>query len=145
MLDTGTRITPEFFRYATIIEAPTDGSTGGWRAVCIKARVGQRVAHPQGAGWETGAQCGLEFGSPIVNRQHGYIPLRMAQRVSADVANTVAYSVLRVERGVTATTCQKLLQGMNLAMNEAINGSSVTPCGTTRWGSPVPEVVWPPQ
>jgi hypothetical protein len=144
-LDTGTRITPEFFRYATIIEPPTDGTTGGWRAVCIKARTGQRVAHPHSTGWETGVQCALEFGSPIVNRQHGFIPLRMAQRISADVANEVAYRVLRQERGITATTCTKLIKGMNKAFKKAINGSAVNACGTTRWDRPVPEVIWPPE
>lgn len=81
---------------------------------------------------------------PIVNHQHGYIPLRMAQRISAEVANDVAYRVLRRERGVTSTTCLKLLRGMNREFDEAIKGSTVSPCGSTRWNQPVPEVVWPP-
>ena len=140
----GTRITPEFFRYATIIEAPDDGSPGGWRAVCIKARVGQRIAPAPAAHIDTSAQCGLEFGSPIVNRQHGYIPLRMAQQISAEVANDVAYTVLSQERGVTAGTCLKLQNGMNVMFGIAIKGSTVTQCGVTNWSHGVPEVIWPP-
>ncbi len=142
-IPTGTRITPEFFQYATIIQPPADGSPGGWRAVCIMARVGQRIAHPQGAHIETGRQCGLEFGTPIVNKQHGYIPLPMAQRTSADVANDVAYKVLRRERGVTASTCLKLKTGMNVGLDTAINGSRVTQCGVTSSSHLIPVVHWP--
>jgi len=93
---------------------------------------------------ETGAQCRLEFGSPIVNKQHGFIPLRMAQRVSAEVANDVAYTVLSQERGVTGATCLKLRKGMNTMLGIAINGSTVTQCGVTNWKRSVPEVHWPP-
>ncbi len=139
----GTRITPDFFRYATIIEPPADGSVGGWRAVCIRAGVGQRSAHPQGAHIDTRTRCGLEFGSPIVNQQHGYIPLAMAQRISADVANEVAYAVLSEERGLTVRTCYKLVRGMNARMGVDINGSKVTQCGVTSWSHRVPEVPWP--
>ncbi len=142
-LPTGTRITPEVFRYATIIKAPVDGSAGGWRAVCIKASTGQRLAHPQGAHLDTHVRCGLEFGSPIVNRQHGYIPLRMAQEISAEVANEVAYRVLSRERGITATTCRKLIAGMNIRLDEEIRGSTVTACGVTNWSQRVPVVYWP--
>jgi hypothetical protein len=120
---TGTRITPDFFKYATIIKAPADGSPGGWRAVCIQARVGQRIAHAQGAHIETGTRCGLEFGTPIVTIQHGFIPLSMAQRISADVANNVAYKVLSQGRGVTAITFNQ--------------------CGATNWSHSVPIVPWP--
>ncbi len=142
-LPTGTRITPEVFRYATIIPAPTDGTTGGWRAVCIKAGVGQRIAHPQGTHLDTRRRCGLEFGTPIVNRQHGYIPLPMTQQISSDVANEVAYTVLSRERGVTAMTCRQLIYGMNAKFGAKINGSTVTPCGVTNWSHRVPEIPWP--
>jgi hypothetical protein len=91
-----------------------------------------------------GARCGLEFGSPIVNRQHGFIPLRKAQRISAEVANEVAYAVLRQERGVTAVTCRKLKDGMNLALGAAINGSRVRRCGTSSSSHAIPVVHWPP-
>ena len=144
-IPTGTQITPEFFKYATVVVAPTDGSTGGWRAVCIKASTGQRIANANGAHVETGGRCGLEFGTPIVNRQHGYIPLRMAQLVSAEVANTVAYAVLSQERGVTAMTCRKLIKGMSIQLDIQIKGSRVTECGVTQWSHSVPEVHWPPQ
>ena len=141
---TGTRIIPEFFQYATIVEPPDDGSTGGWRAVCIRARIGQSIAEPQGGQWSSNRECGLEFGVPIVNHQHGFIPLRMAQRISADVANETAYRVLTREPTLTVMTCDKLKVAMNTDLGEAINGSKVAPCGTTLWNRPVPEVVWPP-
>ena len=141
---TGTRITPEFFQYATMIEAPEDGSTGGWRAVCIHARVGQSVAEPQGGQWSASRQCSLEFQVPIINHQHGFIPLRMAQRISADVANEVAYRVLTREPALTIMTCSKLKVGMNEALDEAIKGSRVNLCGASMFNQPVPEVIWPP-
>jgi hypothetical protein len=140
----GTFITAEYFEYATVIEPPTDGSPGGWRAVCIRAHMGQSIAASQGAHWDSEIQCDLEFGSPIVNRELGYIPLRMAQGISANVANTVAYEVLSQSRGVTSTTCKLLRVGMTAGMNTKIGGSRVTECGVTRWHRPVPEVIWPP-
>ena len=76
-IPTGTYITPEYFQYATIFSPDSEG-VGGWRAVCIKARVGQRVAHPKRTHVENELQCGFEFGTPIGNRQLGLIPMRTA-------------------------------------------------------------------
>jgi hypothetical protein len=136
-----TRITPDVFQYATIIEAPADGSTGGWRAVCVKVRLDQRTApSQQGAP----AECDLEYGTPIVNHQHGHIPLHKAQRISAEVSNEVGRRVLEKARDLTEITCRKLRTGMNKGMDKAIKGSKVTKCGVTDWSRPVPEVVWPP-
>jgi len=140
---TGTRIGPESFQYATIFQAPEDKSPGGWRAVCIKAQVSQTVANPQGIDFDMNHECDLEFGSPIVNRQHGHIPLRMAQHISAEVANDVAYTVLSQELGVSAATCLKLKKSMNVAFDIAINGSTVTRCGVTNWSHSVPTIRWP--
>lgn len=141
---TGTLITPDFFQYATMVEAPEDGSTGGWRAVCIHAQVGQAIAEPQGGQWNTSRQCSLQFEVPIINHQHGFITLRMAQRISADVANAVAYRVLTREPALTVVTCDKLKRGMNKALDVAIRGSKVNHCGASLWNQAVPEVVWPP-
>ena len=140
----GTYISPEFFEYQTIIEPPEDGSPGGWRAVCIRARLGQTMASPQGVLGHSHIECGLEFGSPIVTRDLGYIPLHVAQRTSADVANEVAYEVLQEVRGMTTVICRALHTGMTKGMNEKIKGSTVTACGVTRSKRPVPEVTWPP-
>ena len=68
----------------------------------------------------------------------------MAQQLSAEVANDVAYAVLSQERGVTAVTCKKLITGMNTMFGIAINGSKVNQCGVTNWSHAVPEVHWPP-
>ena len=133
-----TRITPDVFQYATIVDPPTDGSTGGWRAVCVKIELQKRT------GDNTPARCGLEYGTPIVNRQLGHIPLHRAQSISAKVSNEVGLKVLKQERGITSTTCDKLQRALNKGMDDAIKGSKVTQCGVTRWERPVPEVIWPP-
>ena len=138
-LSADTRITPDVFQYATVNQPPEDRSPGGWRAVCIRIRIDRHTAAEDPA-----RECGLEFGSPIINRQHGFIPLRMAQRISADVANEVGRRVLEKAKGFTETTCKKLRTAMNKGMDDAINGSKVTQCGVTQWSNPVPEVVWPP-
>ena len=113
--------------------------------MCIRARIGQGIAEPHGGTWNTSRECGLQFEVPIINRQHGFIPLRMAQRISAEIANEVAYRVLTQERTLTVVTCRKLKLAMNKAMGVAINGSKVTQqCGASLWNHAVPEVIWPP-
>ena len=133
-----TRITPDVFRYATVVEAPADGSNGGWRAVCVKIELKPRSDD------DTPARCDLEYGTPIKNHQHGYIPLHKAQRISAEVSNEEGRKVLEKARGITSTTCKSLRTALNEGMDEAINGSRVTECGVTLWDRPVPEVIWPP-
>ena len=142
-LRTGTMITPDYFRFAEIV--PADEHGGGWRAVCIKAQIGQRIASPAGerASINTRAVCNIEFGTPLENRDQGKISLDHAQRVWADVANHSAYKVLQHTQGVTSEVCRRVIDVMNIYITGRISGARAAHCGTTRWRKAVPEVWWP--
>ena len=144
-LRTGMQITPDYFRFADIV--PADEHGGGWRAVCIKARVGQRIAQPQGrlASPDQVITCDFEFGTPLWNEDHGVVSLEYAQRVSAEVANHSAYKVLEYNTSgiVTAGLCERIKDVMNIYLGGRIVGSSVKRCTGTIGRKPVPVVHWP--
>lgn len=137
---TGSRITPKYFKFAEIVP---EGDAGGWRAVCIVAKVGQRLKTPQGANFDAEDQCEIEVGVPISNIFEGYIPIERAQRIAADVANDAAYRVLERSPGVIGVVCRGIIREMNRLLKRKIRGSEVASCGATLSKKPVPRVYWP--
>ena len=77
--------------------------------------------------------CQAEFGTPIVNRR-GPVPLTRAQRISANVANDVAYEVLTASAPVTGLMCLEFIAKAHRQLRERIWGATVSACnpGTPR-------------
>ncbi len=127
---TGTRIKPSHFRFATIVKPDKNSRPSGWRAVCIDAAMAQSAA----AGPTTSAiRCRAEFGTPIINFK-GPVPLTRAQRVSANVANDVAYLLLTTTSPVTGQVCEDFKRDANVLMDLRIRGAKVTSCSE---GTPI--------
>lgn len=104
---TGSRILPSYFRFKTIVEVDDDPKGSGWRAVCLVATMSQGMAG--GTPLSSSTVCQAEFGTPIINR-YGPVPLTRAQRVSANVANDVAYDVLTTSAPVTGLMCLQFIR-----------------------------------
>ncbi len=121
---TGTRIKPSHFRFATIVKPDDDRLGSGWRAVCIDAAMSQSAA---GGPLTSGIRCRAEFGTPIINTD-GPVPLNRAQRVSANVANDIAYQLLTTTTPVTGEVCKKFRQNANVLFWARIRGAKVTSC-----------------
>lgn len=115
------RITPEHFWFKTTVEK-SDAQPGGWRAVCIHARITEG---------DSGATtvCKFEVGLPLRNGQNE-IPLWVARQDAAEMANRAAYKVLsNAPRGeMMFTLCNdfKILYG--LMLNEKHIGARVSAC-----------------
>lgn len=120
----GTRIKPSHFRFATIVEPDHDPRGSGWRAVCIHASLSQSRA---GGPISSATLCRQEFGTPIVNSK-GPVPLSRAQRVSANVANEVAYGILTTTERVTALACGQFRKRANFLLGRRIRGAKVSTC-----------------
>ena len=137
---TGTQITPDYFRFAEVFP---ERSEGGWRAVCIRAQLGQRIAHPEGAHIDSAMTCAVEVGMPISTRELGQIPLGTAQRIAADEANAAAYDVLGRSHGVNEIVCRQLIDELDRRLQIRIEKSSADKCGSTAVSHLVPAVDWP--
>jgi hypothetical protein len=137
---TGTRITAGYFQFAEVFPERSDG---GWRAVCIRARMGQRIAHPEGAHIDSGMTCALEVGIPISTRELGHIPLGTAQRIAADEANAAAYDVLGRSHGVNEIVCRQLIDELDRRLKNRVDRASADRCGSTAVSHLVPAVDWP--
>ncbi|MCG8417044.1 MAG: hypothetical protein MJE77_03750, partial [Proteobacteria bacterium] len=77
---------------------------GGWREVCIHARMSQDI---RGTGEVSRFTCNLGVGVPILLHTGRHIPLHEAQSQSATAANAAAYATLTNTVGVSARMCQK--------------------------------------
>jgi hypothetical protein len=141
----GTSITPDYFRFATIVEAGDEPHFGGgWRAVCISASVSQGV-HDYRTGTERrGGQrrCEVEFGAPILLATGETLSLRDTQRAAADSANEAARSVITTTRRVTAATCERIRRQADRLFRRRIPGARASSCQGFR-GMDVPMVRWP--
>lgn len=133
----GSRITPGYFRFATII--PDDGSRSGWRAVCIKALMGQGLPNQP---YASARVCRFEVGTPLRNYK-GPVSLPAAQNAATAAANDAAYSVLQRSAGVDETTCIRFRTEMNRRLKSLIPGAEVSTCGASIGPVSVPEVTWP--
>lgn len=141
----GTRITPDYFQFSTIVEAGDEPYFGGgWRAVCIRARVSQGVYDYRQKQERMAAQseCDLEFGAPILLASGRRVSLREARRDAAHAANAAAESVITTTRRITSQTCDRIKRRADKIFNELIPGSRVSRCEGFR-GMSVPEVRWP--
>lgn len=115
------RITPEHFWFKTIVEE-SEAQPGGWRAVCIHARITEG---------DSGATsiCKFEVGLPLQNGKR-HIPLRVAQRDAAEMANRAAYKVLsKTPRSeMIAVLCNEFKVLYNLMLKEKHPGAKVGAC-----------------
>ncbi len=115
------RITPEHFWFKTTVEK-SDAQPGGWRAVCIHARLTEG---------DSGATtvCKFEVGLPLRNGQ-SEIPLWVARRDAAEMANRAAYKVLsNAPRGeMMFTLCNEFKTLYDLMLREKHPGALVGAC-----------------
>jgi len=134
----GTAITPAHFQFVTVTEPDTHG--GGWREVCIKARMSQDI---RGTGEVTNFTCNLGVGVPIVLYTGRRISLREAQNHSATTANAAAYATLTRSFGITAGTCKAVRDAMQELIEREISGSRVHECRSVVSGVEIPVVMFP--
>ncbi|HYO73069.1 MAG TPA: hypothetical protein VEU33_44105 [Archangium sp.] len=115
------RITPEHFWFKTTVER-SDAQPGGWQAVCIHARITEG---------DSGATtvCKFEVGLPLRNGQRE-IPLWVARRDAAEMANRAAYRVLsNAPRGeMMFTLCSEFKTLYGSMLNEKHIGARVSAC-----------------
>ncbi|HEX5754441.1 MAG TPA: hypothetical protein VFZ09_50120 [Archangium sp.] len=115
------RITPEHFWFKTTVER-SDAQPGGWQAVCIHARITEG---------DSGATtvCKFEVGLPLRNGQRE-IPLWVARRDAAEMANRAAYKVLsNAPRGeMMFTLCSNFKTLYDLMLREKHPGALVGAC-----------------
>ena len=134
----GTTITPGHFRFVTVSQPDEYG--GGWREVCIRARMSQDV---QGSGEISRFTCNLGVGVPIVLYTGRRIALDDAQRHSATAANAAAYAVLSKSLGVSASACQRVRGMMFSLLQREISGARVHECRSVVGGVEIPVVTFP--
>lgn len=139
----GTYISPAHFQFATIVE-PNDVAYygGGWRAVCIRARVSQGVQQGGAQTTTSMATCDLEFGVPIRRKNGSWISKPYAQRQAAAAANKAGRMTVTTSAGITSHTCELIRRRAHTFLRRTIPGATVTRCEGRR-GGPVPEVTWP--
>ncbi|WP_375769406.1 DUF2381 family protein [Archangium gephyra] len=118
------RITPAYFEFTTVVEksGPED-EPGGWRAVCIHARITMG---------ESGAThiCKFEVGMPLHNEHQGEISLQDAQDAAAAMANRAMYKILSeaAQGEMLFTHCKNFKTLYNLMLKEKIYGAEVGAC-----------------
>lgn len=115
------RITPEHFWFTTTVDE-SEAQPGGWRAVCIHARI------TEGDSGATSV-CKFEVGLPLRNGQRE-ISLRTAQRDAAEMANRAAYRVLSNTRHgeMMFTLCSEFKTLYGLMLKEKHRGAKVGAC-----------------
>jgi len=118
----GRKITPEMFKFKMIVRADSDG--GGWRAVCIKARITNGNTQATGL-------CAFEVGTPLRMKTGTEVSLGFAQKVAAELANTAAVTVLRSlpPETMIGPACLAFRAEYHLLLRQAIDGSKVGECG----------------
>ncbi len=118
-------ITPEHFRFTTVVAVDSRTLPDGWRAVCISARITEG---------DSGATdiCKFEVGLPMRTGQQGDISLSEAQWLSAEMANQAAQSILAEARPgeMIAVHCIQFKRRYERLLKEEIAGARVSECRT---------------
>ncbi|WP_205525826.1 hypothetical protein [Pyxidicoccus trucidator] len=119
------RISPEHFRFKTVVTLDSQTLPDGWRAVCIIARITEG---------DSGATdvCKFEVGLPLRNAQRGDVPLMDARWISAELANHAARSVLAEARPgeMIAVHCIQFKRRYERMLKDEIAGARVSECRT---------------
>ena len=134
----GTTITPGHFRFVTVSEPDAYG--GGWREVCIHARMSQDI---HGTVHETRVICDVGVGVPILLHTGRRVPLHEAQTHAAAAANAAAYATLTNTVGVSPGTCQKARRMMVGLLQREVPGARVHECRSFVGGVEIPVVNFP--
>ncbi|MFY0562487.1 hypothetical protein ACN28E_01485 [Archangium lansingense] len=118
------RITPAHFEFTqTVKKSGPKNEPGGWRAVCIHARMTMG---------DSGAThvCKFEVGMPMRNDDQGEISLQDAQVAAAAMANQAMYKILLdADPGVMLFIhCKNFKTLYDLMIKEKIRGAKVTAC-----------------
>jgi hypothetical protein len=113
------RIQPSHFQFVTVVEK-TEPGAGGWRAACVHAKV-------TNGGTKASIICRFGVEMPVENYE-GPISIPLAQRVSADCANTAADIVLGSATDETplGLLCENFKTAYDSILNRAIAGAHVT-------------------
>ena len=119
-------ITPEYFRFRDVV--PDDDpskSSGGWRAVCIQARVEHGNSGAKTA-------CQFEVGVPLRTEEEGEISLELAQFAAASMANRAAREIMSdAQPGeMLAELCRQFKVIYEAMLNAKITGARVGACRT---------------
>ena len=130
-------ITPGHFRFVTVSEP--DGHGGGWREVCIRARMEQ----DDGTGNSRWFVCDVGVGMPIQLQDGTHIVLHVAQRESASAANEAAAQVLARNKGFSAEVCQAVRARMKTLLQKAIAPAEIHACQSVMGGVEIPVVDFP--
>lgn len=119
------RITPDYFRFKTVVAVDSRTLPDGWRAVCISARITEG---------DSGATdvCKFEVGLPMRTGQQGDIPLSEARWLSAEMANQAAKVILaEAQPGeMIAVHCIQFKRRYERLLKEEIDGARVSECRT---------------
>jgi hypothetical protein len=118
------RITPAYFEFTqTVKKSGPKNEPGGWRAVCIHARI---TMGDSGATYV----CKFEVGTPLRNRDQGEISLQDAQDAAAAMANRAMYKILsEADQGeMLFTHCNNFKTLYNLMLKEKLHGAEVGAC-----------------
>jgi len=118
------RITPAYFEFTQIVKKSGPKSeAGGWRAVCIHARI---TMGDSGATYV----CKFEVGMPLRNGRQGEISLQDAQDAAATMANRAMYKILsEADQGeMLFTHCNNFKALYSLMLKEKIHGAEVGAC-----------------
>jgi len=117
------RIRPEHFKFKTVTRVSPGG--GGWRAVCIRARIKNGNTGSSGL-------CAFEVGLPILpGGAQEELSLTFSQVLAADLANTAARAVLSSLPPETmfAAACNAFKAQYDALMKAAVAGAKVSACG----------------
>jgi len=108
---------PEHFNFQTTVSDDGTGTGGGWRAACLHIRFGY-------VNTASSMICKLEVGMPLRANGEAEISLAYAKRISAEMANEAAYSVLSRERRL-GVACTEFISLYRELMAAAVPGARV--------------------
>lgn len=108
-------IPPSTFRFVTVIDNP-GRSPGGWQVAQVVVLL-ERLSTM----FPRTATCDIEVGTPIINRQQGFIPVEMAQEESAIAADRVARELFQ-KREPVASLCVAFRKRMTKVLGDANRG-----------------------
>ena len=131
------QITPGHFRFVTVTEPDDHG--GGWREVCIRARMEQ----DDGTGNSRWLVCDVGVGVPIRLQDGTVFPLHVAQKESANAANDAAARVLAQNNGLSAVVCNAIRTEMRRLLDVVFKTSRAHQCRSVVGGVEIPVVEFP--
>ena len=136
-------IPPSTFQFTTVIKHDGTPEPGGWQVAQVVVLLGRLSTM-----FPRAAFCDVEVGTPIVNRQQGYIPEEMAQVESALAADSAAREMLQARELPTAPICYTFRETMMRYLADPQSGTiaGARVSGFRTWkGKKIPRRTFPPK